>query len=72
MKYDNYFWIVELLGCFIVIFDVARVVKSQIMKKISAITAVDIYIFVAIPMIMLLIQELLGGTLWKYLIFIRT
>ena len=63
VKYDNYFWIVELLGSFIVIFDVARVIKSQLMKEIPVPMAVDIYIFVAIPMIMLVVQELLGGSL---------
>lgn len=63
VKYSNYFWIVELVGGFIVIFDIARVIKSQIMKEISVIEAVDIYIFAAIPMVVLMIQELLGGSL---------
>lgn len=58
--YGSYFWIAELTGCLIVVFDVARIIVNQISKKLDGKIAVGMYIFAALPLCTVPLLEVLG------------
>lgn len=60
-SYGRFFWIAQLVGCGIAIFDVGRVLVAQLMGKIDKGTAVGVYLFVAIPTVTLPMEELIGN-----------
>lgn len=58
--YGRYFWIAELAGCLIAVFDMARIMVNQMAKKLDKGTAVGMYLFVALPLCTVAFIELLG------------
>lgn len=58
--YGKYFWLAELTGALIVVFDVARIMVNQMTKKLDKGTAVGMYLFVAFPLCIVPFLEILG------------
>lgn len=58
--YGPYFWVAELTAVLIVIFDIVRIIVSQIRKKLDSGTAVGMYLFVALPLVILPVMNILG------------
>lgn len=61
MIHGRFFWITELVGCGIAVFDLARVLVNQLLGKLDTPTAKGIYIFIMLPLAALLVMELIGS-----------
>lgn len=61
VSYGRFFWIAQLVGCGIALFDVARVMVNHLMGRLDTGTAVGVYIFVAIPTATLPLEEFIGN-----------
>lgn len=58
--YSNNFWIAELAGCLIIVFDVARIIVNRRAKRLDNGTAIGMYIIVMLPLCVMPLMELMG------------